>query len=37
MLVTRVLVGAIEQAVKTLAITARLASLGILQNYATPE
>jgi tripartite-type tricarboxylate transporter receptor subunit TctC len=31
------LVGAIEQAVKAPAITARLASLGILQSYATPE
>ena len=30
-------VGAIEQAVKAPAITARLASLGILQSYATPE
>jgi hypothetical protein len=37
MLVTRALVGAIEQAVKAPAITARLASLGILQSYATPE
>ena len=33
----KALVGAIEQAVKTPAITARLASLGILQSYATPE
>jgi tripartite-type tricarboxylate transporter receptor subunit TctC len=33
----KVLVGAIEQAVKAPAITARLASLGILQSYATPE
>ena len=31
------LVGAIEQAVKAPAITARLASLGILQSYASPE
>ena len=31
------LVGAIEQAVKAPAITARLAPLGILQSYATPE
>ena len=31
------LVGAIEQAVKAPAIAARLASLGILQTYATPE
>ena len=30
-------VGAIEQAVKAPAVTARLASLGILQSYATPE
>jgi hypothetical protein len=36
-LVTRALVGAIEQAVKAPAITARLASLGVLQSYATPE
>ncbi len=33
----RALVGAIEQAVKAPAITARLASLGIVQSYATPE
>ena len=33
----RALVAAIEQAVKAPAITARLASLGILQSYATPE
>jgi tripartite-type tricarboxylate transporter receptor subunit TctC len=33
----KVLVGAIEQAVKSPAIAARLASLGILQSYATPE
>jgi len=33
----KALVGAIEQAVKTPAVTARLASLGILQSYATPE
>ena len=33
----RALVGAIEQAVKAPAVTARLASLGILQSYATPE
>jgi tripartite-type tricarboxylate transporter receptor subunit TctC len=33
----RALVGAIEQAVKAPAITARLAPLGILQSYATPE
>jgi tripartite-type tricarboxylate transporter receptor subunit TctC len=33
----KTLVGAIEQAVKAPAITARLASLGILQGYATPE
>lgn len=32
-----VLVGAIEQAVKAPAVTARLASLGISQSYATPE
>jgi tripartite-type tricarboxylate transporter receptor subunit TctC len=32
----KALVGAIEQAVKAPAITARLASLGILQSYATP-
>jgi len=31
------LVGAIEQAVQAPAITARLAPLGILQSYATPE
>jgi tripartite-type tricarboxylate transporter receptor subunit TctC len=31
------LVGAIEQAVKAPAVTARLASLGILQSYAAPE
>jgi len=31
------LVGAIEKAVKVPAVTARLASLGILQTYATPE
>jgi tripartite-type tricarboxylate transporter receptor subunit TctC len=33
----KALVGAIEQAVKAPSITARLASLGILQSYATPE
>jgi tripartite-type tricarboxylate transporter receptor subunit TctC len=33
----KALVNAIEQAVKAPAITARLASLGILQSYATPE
>ena len=33
----RVLGGAIERAVKAPALTARLASLGILQSYATPE
>ena len=33
----KALVGAIEQAVKAPTITARLASLGILQSYATPE
>jgi len=33
----KTLVGAIEQAVKAPAITARLATLGILQSYATPE
>ena len=33
----KVLVGAIEQAVRSPGITARLASLGILQSYATPE
>jgi tripartite-type tricarboxylate transporter receptor subunit TctC len=33
----KALVGAIEQAVKAPAVTARLASLGILQSYATPE
>jgi len=33
----KALVGAIEQAVKSPAITARLAPLGILQSYATPE
>lgn len=33
----KALVGAIEQAVKAPAITARLASIGILQSYATPE
>jgi len=33
----KALVGAIEQAVKVPAITARLASLGILQSYAAPE
>ncbi len=33
----KALVGAIEQAVKAPAITARLASLGIVQSYATPE
>ena len=33
----KALVGAIEQAVKVPAITARLASLGILQSYGTPE
>lgn len=31
------LVAAIEQAVKTPAVIARLAPLGILQSYATPE
>jgi hypothetical protein len=36
-LVTRALVGAIEQAVKAPAIMARLPSLGVLQSYATPE
>ena len=35
--VRRALAGAIEQAVKAPAITARLAPLGILQTYATPE
>ena len=33
----KALVGAIEQVVKAPAVTARLASLGILQSYATPE
>jgi tripartite-type tricarboxylate transporter receptor subunit TctC len=33
----RALVGAIEQAVKSPAISARLVSLGISQSYATPE
>jgi len=33
----KVLVGAIEQAVKSPAIATRLASLGILQSYAPPE
>ena len=33
----KVLVGAIEQAVKAPAITARLAALGILQSYSGPE
>jgi tripartite-type tricarboxylate transporter receptor subunit TctC len=33
----KALVGAIEQAVKAPAITARLVPLGILQRYATPE
>ena len=33
----KALVGAIERAVKAPAITARLAPLGILQSYATPE
>jgi tripartite-type tricarboxylate transporter receptor subunit TctC len=33
----KALVGAIEHAVKAPVITARLASLGILQSYATPE
>jgi len=33
----KALVGAIEQAVKAPTITARLAPLGILQSYATPE
>jgi tripartite-type tricarboxylate transporter receptor subunit TctC len=33
----KALVGAIEQAVRAPAITARLAPLGILQSYATPE
>jgi tripartite-type tricarboxylate transporter receptor subunit TctC len=33
----KALVGAIEQAVKAPAITAKLAPLGILQSYATPE
>ena len=33
----KALVGAIEQAVKAPTVTARLASLGILQSYATPE
>jgi len=35
--VRKALVGAIEQAVKTPAIAARLAPVGILQSYATPE
>jgi len=30
-------VGAIEQAVKAPDVTARLAALGIVQSYATPE
>ena len=34
---SKALVGAIEQAVKAPAITAKLAPLGILQSYATPE
>jgi tripartite-type tricarboxylate transporter receptor subunit TctC len=33
----KALVGAIEQAVKAPAVTAKLAPLGILQAYATPE
>ena len=33
----KALVGAIEQAVKAPAVTTRLASLGIIQSYATPE
>ena len=33
----KALVGAIEQAVKAPAVTARLASLGIIQIYATPD
>ncbi len=33
----KALVGAIERAVKSPAITARLATFGILQSYATPE
>jgi len=33
----KALVGAIEQAVKAPTVTARLASFGILQSYATPE
>ena len=33
----KALVGAIEQAVRAPAITAKLASLGIVQSYATPE
>jgi tripartite-type tricarboxylate transporter receptor subunit TctC len=33
----KALVGAIEQAVKAPAVTAKLAPLGILQGYATPE
>ena len=33
----KALVGAIERAVRAPAVTARLASLGILQSYATPE
>ncbi len=33
----KALVGAIERAVKAPAITARLASIGIVQSYATPE
>jgi tripartite-type tricarboxylate transporter receptor subunit TctC len=33
----KALAGAIEQAVKAPSITARLAPLGILQSYATPE
>jgi len=33
----RTLVGAIEQAVKAPAVSARLAPLGILQTYGTPD
>jgi len=33
----KALVGAIEQVVKAPAVTARLASLGILQSYTTPD
>jgi tripartite-type tricarboxylate transporter receptor subunit TctC len=33
----RALVGAVEQAVRTPAVAAKLAPLGILQSYATPE